>query len=167
MNILIPAGLLALVPVVALAEAPGITVSDAYARSANPRSGAAFMTITNAGAGDCTLEGVTADVSDRAELHTHREENGVMKMVALESLTIPAGETHMLQRGGSHVMFLGLEQPLENGQQISLTLNLGDCGTLPVKVTVDNQRKPDTPAGMQGSDGGDAGHGMHGGMHGN
>ncbi|WP_299361876.1 copper chaperone PCu(A)C [uncultured Paracoccus sp.] len=162
MKTLVSAGLLALAPVIALAEAPGLTVSDAFARSANPRSGAAFMTIANAGDRDCALVGVTADVVGRAELHTHREENGVMKMVPVDSMTIPAGGTHMLQRGGDHVMFLALEQPLTDGQQIGLTLDLGDCGTLPVTIPVDNQRAQAAPAGMQGGAGAHAGHAMPG-----
>ena len=51
MKTLILAATLAALPLSVLAQAGSdITVTDAYVRSANPRSGAAFMTIANAGA---------------------------------------------------------------------------------------------------------------------
>ncbi|MBV0890298.1 copper chaperone PCu(A)C [Paracoccus sp. Z118] len=147
MKTLISAALLALTPIAALAEAPGITASDAYARSANPRSGAAFMTIENANANDCVLSAVASDVTERAELHTHQETDGVMKMTPVESVTIPAGGSHPLARGADHIMLMALETPLNDGDTVNITLDLGDCGTLPVAAVVDNARQPDAAAG--------------------
>ena len=142
------------------AAADGLTVTEAYARSTNPKVGAAFMTIRNAGPADCVLRGVSApDVTGRAELHTHREENGVMSMARVESVTVPAGGSHALERGGDHVMLLDTQAPLAEGDEIALTLDFGDCGQVPLTVTVDNK------AGMPGAQG--QGHGQghgHGAM---
>lgn len=125
-----------------------LTVTDAYARSANPRVGAAFMTIRNDGARDCVLTAAAApDVTDRAELHTHREENGVMSMMRIESITIPAGGSHALERGGDHVMMMDIKKPLAEGDEIAMTLDFGDCGQLHLTVPVDNS------AGMPGAPG--------------
>ena len=101
------------------------------------------MTIANAGDRDCALVGVTADVAGRAELHTHREVDGVMTMQRDEDgFVVPAGGTHALERGGDHVMFLGLKAPLADGGVVPLTLDFGPCGTVAVEVPVDNARGP-------------------------
>ena len=58
-------------PAAGFAQDATITVADGYARSANPKAAAAFMTIHNAGAAECTLTAVTTDVAERAELLIH------------------------------------------------------------------------------------------------
>lgn len=134
-----------------------LTVTEAYARSTNPKVGAAFMTIRNAGEADCVLTAVTApEVTDRAELHTHREENGVMSMVPVASVTIPAGGTHALERGGDHVMLMDTKAPLAEGDELPMTLDFGGCGQVPLTIKVDNK------AGMPGAQG----HGHDAGAHG-
>lgn len=133
-----------------------LTVTAAYARSTNPKVGAAFMTIDNKGPADCVLTGVSApEVTDRAELHTHREENGVMSMVPIQSVTVPAGGTHALERGGDHVMLMDTRTALAEGDEVAMTLDFGTCGQVPLTVKVDNQ------AGMPGghAHGHGAGHG--------
>lgn len=137
----------------ATASAGTLTVTDAYARSTNPKVGAAFMTIKNAGATDCVLTAVSApDVTDRAEMHTHREDNGVMSMVQIESITIPAGGTHALERGADHVMMMNTRKPLAEGDEVAMTLDFGDCGQLPLTLPVDN--KIGTPGAAQGHEAG-------------
>lgn len=137
----IAAALAAILPAAALAQ--GITVTDAYARSTNPSVGAAFMSITNNGSADCVLGAASApQVTDRAELHTHVEENGVMSMVQVDSITIPAGTTHALERGGDHVMFMATKAPMAQGDEFELTLDFGACGTVPVALRVDNDFDP-------------------------
>lgn len=146
------AGVTALAPLSALAH-DGMHVNDAYARSANPMTGAVFMELENHRQVDCTLVSVASDAAERVELHTHLEEDGVMKMVHVEEgFAIPAGETRMLDRGGDHVMLLGLTQPLADGDMVRLVLDFGDCGTEEVEAAVDNQR-------MGGGHGHDHGHG--------
>ena len=151
----------------AQAEAPAaaagaLSVTGAYARSTNPKAGAAFMTIRNAGPADCVLTAVTAPgTTDRAELHTHREENGVMSMTRVDSVTIPAGGAHALERGGDHIMLMDTRAPLAEGDEIALTLDFGGCGQVPLTVKVDNA------AGMPGAQGHGHGAAAHGaGAHG-
>ena len=155
MKPLIPALVVfALLPLAAAAQG-GISIHEAYARGANPKSGAAFMVIENAGTTACKLMGATTDAADKAELHTSRDEGGVMKMIATGPIEIGPGESHALARGGDHIMLMGLKQPLKDGENLALTLDMGDCGLVAVTVPVDNQRKP-----AAGQDAGDhAGHG--------
>ena len=121
-----------------------IMVHDAYARSANPKAGAAFMHIMNHGDEADRLIAVKSDVSARTELHTHAEDaNGVMKMMEVkEGFEIPAGGVHMLKRGGDHVMFMGLNAPFEDGATVPVTLVFEKAGEVLVDVAVDQKRKP-------------------------
>ena len=145
MKPLIPALVVfALMPLAAAAQG-GISIHEAYARGANPKSGAAFMTLQNTGAADCTLTAVTTETAELAELHSHMDMgDGVMKMGKIEGgITVPAGAEHKLMRGGDHVMLMGLKAPLENGQDVALSLDFGPCGTVAAVLSVDNDRKPE------------------------
>lgn len=126
------------------ALAGDITVRDAYARSANPKSGAAFMVIENAGTTDDRLIEVRSDAAARTELHTHIENaDGVMRMVEVEDgFPVPAGGMAMLRRGGDHVMFMGLTEPLDDGDSVSVTLTFEGAGDIEVEIPVDNSRAP-------------------------
>lgn len=122
----------------------GLKIEDAYARGANPKAGAAFMTIENHRDTDCQLIAATSDIAARVELHTHKEVDGVMKMMQVEEgFSIPAKGSHALARGGDHVMFMGLHAPLKTGDEVSVMLDFGECGSLDVTIPVDNERKPE------------------------
>lgn len=125
-------------------------VHDAYARSSTrmSQSGAAFMVMHNHGGADCRVVGVRSDISERTELHTHlADANGVMRMVEVEDgFAVPAGGEHALARGGDHVMFMGLNRPMEQGSTIHLTLVFEDGSEYALDVPVDNERMP-----MQGA----------------
>ena len=134
------AALAVLSPAAALAQ-DGLTIRDAYARSANPRSGAVFMVVENHRGAECRLIGAASDAAEMVELHTHAEVDGVMKMQKVEGgLSIAAGAEHALARGGDHVMLMGLTAPLADGDTVALTLDFGDCGTRQVEAPVDNDR---------------------------
>ncbi len=122
-----------------------ITVEDAYARSSgkSAKAGAAFMMIQNAGEADDRLISAESDVAARVELHTHQvDANGVAKMIHVEEgFVIPAGETHMLKRGGDHVMFMGISTPFEHGATVPVTLIFEKAGEIAVDIPVDLERK--------------------------
>ncbi|WP_424832922.1 copper chaperone PCu(A)C [Ruegeria sp.] len=124
-----------------------IKVDDAYARSSgkNAKAGAAFMMIVNQGEADDRLIGVQSEVAARVELHTHKiDDAGVAKMVHVEEgFVIPAGEGHMLKRGGDHVMFMGLTEPFEHGETVPVTLIFEQAGEVKVEIPVDLERKED------------------------
>lgn len=138
------AALLAL-PVASFAA--DILIEDPYVRVSRPNAptGAAFMTLRNAGSTDDRLISATSDVAARVELHSHIDQgDGVMKMVEIEEgIALPAGATHVMERGGDHVMFMGLSQPLEQGGEVSVTLTFEKAGDVVVTIPVDNERKPE------------------------
>lgn len=122
-----------------------ISVTDAYARVSSPTamSGAAFMLLTNHGTVDDVLISATSEAAKRTELHTHKEDaNGVMKMVHVEEgFVVPAGGRHGLARGGDHVMLMGLNEPLEDGDQVTIILTFEHAGDVTVDMLVDLNRK--------------------------
>lgn len=145
-------GLLAAAPA---AADPAIAVRDAYIRVAGAMASAAgaFMVIENHATADDRLvaAAVDAGIAARTELHTHLQDaQGVMRMVEVkDGFAIPAGGEHALARGGDHVMLMGLQRPLAEGETVAITLVFEVAGTIVVEVPVGE------PAG-----GGMAGHGM-------
>lgn len=133
------------------ALADGIMVEDAYARSASEsaKSGAAFMQIVNHSGADDRLVAASSPVAEMVQLHTHKEnEAGVMQMVHVEEgFELPVDGTLVLERGGMHVMFMGLNTPFVQGEMIPVTLTFEKAGDMTVDVMVDLERKPG--AGME------------------
>ncbi|KPQ07485.1 MAG: hypothetical protein HLUCCA12_06615 [Rhodobacteraceae bacterium HLUCCA12] len=123
----------------------GFEVHDAYVRSSTPVSptAAAFMVMRNSGDTDCQVTGVRSDIAARTELHTHIEDDdGVMRMVHVEDgFTLPANGEHVLARGGDHVMFMGLEQALEQDTTLSVTFIFADGAEQTVEIVVDHARE--------------------------
>lgn len=151
MKTLLAATTAALFALPAFAESE-IKIEDAYARASgmNAMAGAAFFQIMNHGDEDDRLIAARSDVAKRVELHTHKETaEGVMRMVEVEEgFPVAAGAMHALQRGGDHVMFMGLNQPFEDGSTISVTLVFEKAGEMTVEIPVDLQRNP-MGGGMQ------------------
>ena len=128
------------------ALAGSITVQEPYARASgeSASSGAAFMVLKNHGEADDRLLSVTSEAAKKVALHTHSEgANGVMKMHHLaEGAVIPAGGMHALERGGDHVMFMGLIAPMKQGDKVLVTLMFENAGAVTVTVPVDLKRAP-------------------------
>lgn len=135
-----------------------LTIAEAYALSSGAfaKTGAAFMAISNPGPEDDRLIAARSDVAERVELHTHLiDANGVARMVEVEDgFAIPAGSTHALQRGGDHIMFLGLTAPFEQGQTIAVTLVFERAGEIAVEIPVDLSPRPMQGHGMMHGSGG-------------
>jgi len=115
-----------------------IMISEAFARASagRARNGAAFLTIMNKGDADRLLA-ASAEVSARTELHTHSmDAEGVARMRPVDHIELPAGETVTLQPGGLHVMLMGLNAPLKQGDSFPLTLRFEKAGDVTFDVTV-------------------------------
>ena len=81
------------------------------------RPGAAFLTIENDGEAD-RLVSATSTLSPKVELHTHIQEDGVMKMRPVEFIEIPAKETVELKSGGYHIMLFDVKDLPAKGSKI-------------------------------------------------
>ena len=125
-------------PTTALAE---ITVKDAWARATPPgaRTGAIYLTLVNDSSAR-RLVGAATDVAERAELHTHVHENGMMAMRQVAAIEVPAGGEARLAPHGDHVMLFGLRGSLAVGDTLSLTLAFETGEPLTVEVPVRDGR---------------------------
>ncbi len=113
----------------------------AYETIPTARAGAGYLTVTNNGDTADRLLEVRADYP-KVGLHIIKEEDGVTKMVAMENIEIPAGETVELAPGGMHVMFIGLDgDPFEVGEAIPATLVFEHAGEIEVNFNV--EARPD------------------------
>jgi len=129
-----------------MAFAADISVEQPVARATPPGqpNSAAFMQLVNKGE-TTALVAAKSSVADVVELHTHTNDEGVMRMRKIEKIELPAGETTVLQPGGLHVMLIGLKQPLQAGSQIDLSLEYADGSQQQVEVPVQMAM----PVGMQ------------------
>ena len=127
-----------LAPLVAGAEV--ISVDDAYARASSnlAKSAAAFMEIKNMSSTEDILLSVQSDFAKKVEMHTHiKSEDGVMKMRRVEGGLLLAGNGNLiLERGGDHIMFMGLSQPINDGDTIQLVLIFENAGSIEIEIPV-------------------------------
>ena len=119
----------------ALAQTGQLEVSSAWARATPAENGIAYLTIRSPTPD--RLLSVSSPVAKKAELHTMEMAGMVMKMRPIAALDIPAGSPIGLKPGGEHIMLIGLQHPLIEGQSFPLTLNFEKAGARTVTVSVE------------------------------
>ena len=119
----------------------GVHINDPYAitRGAIGSTGAVFFTVENHASVEDRLLAVTTDVAEKVEMHTHSQTaDGVMTMPAVpEGFPIAAGGELVLQRGGNHIMLMGLTRPLTVGERLPATLIFEQAGRVEIEFMVD------------------------------
>ena len=107
-----------------------LIVTDAYSYTATGKTGAGYFTLTNGGAADVLIS-VEASFP-RVMMHESKMEDGVMVMVHLMTVEVPEFGRVEFVPGGYHIMFMGLKDSLDAGDQINATLNFKNAGPLAV-----------------------------------
>ncbi len=126
------------VPIALAQQAGTISVSQPWTRAAGANAtGAGFMTIRNAGAGD-RLVAARSAAARTVELHTHIRDGDVMRMRPVAAIELPAGQTVTLEPGGLHLMLIGLVAALRPGERVPVTLVLERAGEVTVLLTVES-----------------------------
>ena len=128
------AALALLIPVSALAESVLVTQPWARASITASRPAAVYLTLESP-AGD-RLTGITTPVAEQVVVHATEEENGISRMVHVPALQLPAGEPVTLAPGGAHVMLMGLDAKLVEGESFPMTLRFENAPELTVEVPV-------------------------------
>ena len=121
-----------------LAQAADTTVSvgGAWVRASAGGNSAAYATIANAGAAEDRLIAVKGDVSKSIELHEVVMDGDVMKMRPVEAVVVPPGGSVELKPGGYHIMLIGLEAPLAEGDHVALTFVFETAGAIALDAPV-------------------------------
>src|SRR6266550_938970 len=130
----------------ALAQSDQLEVSNAWARATpgTAETGAAYLTIRSPTPD--RLLSASSQAAKKAELHTMEMAGMVMKMRPIAGLDIPPGQPVALKPSGEHIMLIGLQQPLREGQSFTLTLNFEKARARTVSVAVE---KAGAMSGMQ------------------
>lgn len=141
-------------------EPAAVAISEAWVR---PSIGdvavtAAYMSVTNGGRVDDVLLSAKSARAKRVEIHeTTMTDDGVMQMRPLpDGLTIPAGGSTSLKPGGAHLMVIGLDGKLAEGDELPLTLEFEKAG--PIEVTVPVGLGPSVDGSNAGETNGHHGH---------
>ncbi|MCE1241065.1 MAG: copper chaperone PCu(A)C [Azonexaceae bacterium] len=115
-----------------------VSVDQPYVRLAPPNAPAtaAFMVLRNSGTTPVKLVKADNPASKVTELHTHLNENGVMKMRPVAAIDVPAKGEAVLKPGGLHVMMIDLKAPLKEGDVVPLTLGFDDGSSKQVDAKV-------------------------------
>jgi len=115
-----------------------VTIDTPFARAVPPGqlNSAAFMELHNHGDNELSLVGASSPVAEHVELHTHTNDNGVMRMRQIEKITLPKETTVSLKPGGLHIMLIGLQESLNVGKVINLSLQFSDGTTDIIEVPV-------------------------------
>lgn len=120
------------------AAAPGtVAVANAWCRPTpnGAKAGGCYVTLT-AGSDDRLLSVSTA-LAESAQIHEMKMENGVMSMGELkDGLPLPAGQKVELKPGSTHVMLMGLRDPLVDGGVASFTLTFEKAPAIGVHAEI-------------------------------
>jgi len=119
-----------------------IVIERPWARATPVKVGGAYMTIRNRGTAPDRLLKVASPAAEKAEIHETRIEDGMAMMRATGALELKPGATIELKPGGLHVMLMGLERPLEEGESLKLVLTFEKAGTIEVEATVEKAGAP-------------------------
>lgn len=120
------------------AMAAGLVFSDAWARATVPNAGSAaiYGSFRNDGDQLVKIKKITTDVAGMVMLHRSTLENGMMKMSAVDELSVFPGEVVTLEPGGMHMMLMDLRATLEENQIVYVNIFTSDEESIRAEVTV-------------------------------
>ena len=107
-----------------------LTVADGWVMAAETGMSAAFGVLTNPTDADIVVVGASSPASNELQLHETVEKDGAMVMQEVESFTVPAHGTAVLEPGANHVMCMDLVAPILAGDEVEITLELEDGSTI-------------------------------------
>ncbi|GAA0619330.1 copper chaperone PCu(A)C [Streptomyces crystallinus] len=91
-----------------------------------------FLVVNNDSKTADKLTKVTSDISDDVTIHETKSQ----KMREVKSFDIPANGRLDLERGGSHIMFMGLKKKPKQGEKVSIELHFEKAGAVKVELPV-------------------------------
>lgn len=120
---------------------------EPYARAMAPgaTTSAVFVTFANHSQEDINIIAAETPAAGKVELHDVITDGDVMKMRQIERITLTAKETTELKPGSLHIMLFDLKKPLNDGDEIDVTVTY-DNGqkqsfTAPVKKVMAGMKK--------------------------
>jgi len=114
-----------------------IAVANAWSRATPPgtQTGVAYLEIQNSGEADA-LVGASSPIASNVEIHEMTMDGGMMQMRELARLEIPARARVRFEPSGKHLMLIGLQHPLKEGETFPITLTFRRAGAMQVQAIV-------------------------------
>jgi len=116
-----------------------IHIDHPWSREAPPNAPVigGFFQLTNHGDSDDALIAAESPIAGHVEIHTHKKEDGVMKMIKIDEIRIPVNESVLLKPGSFHLMIFNPTQSLKKGDRFPITLTFKNAGKVEVEMTVE------------------------------
>ncbi|MFE1894301.1 copper chaperone PCu(A)C [Streptomyces yangpuensis] len=112
---------------------PAMTVSGAFMpQPVNDKMAGGFMVIKNDSGTADKLTGATSTLSDDLQIHETKDQ----KMQQVQSMDVPANGELKLERGGNHIMFMGLKNTPKVGDKVTVELRFEKADSVKVELDV-------------------------------
>lgn len=115
-----------------------IEVQNVWVRAAAENANSAgYMDILNGTEKSDTLLAIEAEGVSQSEVHeSYTTEDGLSGMRPAKALVVPPGSSLKLQPGSFHLMLMDLEQDLQPGDSLQITLQFAKAGFKTQKAVV-------------------------------
>lgn len=116
-----------------------LVVVHPWARATPPGANVAggYLTIENGGDVVDRLLSATVEVAPHVDLHEMKVVEGIMTMRPVKGgIVVPAGGSVAFAPGGTHLMFMDIQHPLKEGEELAGTLVFEKAGTVDVRYVV-------------------------------
>ncbi|PVY79037.1 hypothetical protein C8D92_101243 [Tamilnaduibacter salinus] len=117
-----------------------ITIGHPWSRATPPGvdKGVGYLTLTNEGQEPITVTGAASPRANSVGIHETRMEEGMMTMAPVSNgLTVAPGQTVEFKPKSYHLMLMGLDQPLEEGERVPVTLVFDGAPSRQVELHVE------------------------------
>lgn len=104
---------------------------------------------------DGKLVGAKSNLAERTEVHEMKMDGDIMRMRRVDAIKLEEGDMIKLEPGGYHVMFMGLNAPIEKDSEVHFSLVFEDADGKQTEVPVTAK------ASMQAGAGGGHDHSHH------
>jgi copper(I)-binding protein len=107
-----------------------VLITDQWVKAADSGMTAGFAHLGNPTDQDLTITAASSPSATAMELHEVVDKDGEMMMQPVDGgFTVPAGGHLHLEPGGYHLMFMGLPEPIDAGEEVEITLTCADGST--------------------------------------
>jgi len=95
-----------------------------------------YFTLANDRESPATLVGAKSDAFERVMMHESVEEGGAVRMQHVDALEVPSGDALRFAPGGYHLMLMGRQGALSEGDRLPITLIFDDGCRVTAEFTV-------------------------------